>query len=74
MFQTMEQCTDFIFKLKASQYKGEPLQSAKIILDALGNPEQKTKAFTFRFSSQKRDLPNLYTTTSSSATTATFSS
>ena len=43
MFTTMEQCTDFIFKLRASQYKGEPLQSARIILSALGNPEQKVK-------------------------------
>ncbi len=43
MFTTMEQCTDFIFKLRASQYKGEPLQSARIILSALENPEQKVK-------------------------------
>ena len=43
MFTTMEQCTDFIFKLRASQYKGEPLQSARIILSALGNPEKKVK-------------------------------
>ena len=43
MFTSMEQCTDFIFKLRASQYKGEPLQSARIILAALGNPEQKVK-------------------------------
>ena len=43
MFTTMEQCTDFIFKLRASQYKGEPLQSARIILSALGNPERKVK-------------------------------
>ena len=43
MFTTMEQCTDFIFKLRASQYKGEALQSARIILAALGNPEQKVK-------------------------------
>ena len=39
----MEQCTDFIFKLRASQYKGEPLQSARKILAALGNPERKVK-------------------------------
>lgn len=58
MFQTMEQCTDFIFKLKASQYKGEPLQSAKIILDALGNPEQKTKFIHFAGSNGKGSTLN----------------
>ncbi|MEK5077486.1 folylpolyglutamate synthase/dihydrofolate synthase family protein [Solibacillus sp. FSL W7-1436] len=58
MFQTMEQCTDFIFKLKASQYKGEPLQSAKIILEALGNPEQKTKFIHFAGSNGKGSTLN----------------
>lgn len=58
MFQTMEQCTNFIFKLKASQYKGEPLQSAKIILDALGNPEQKTKFIHFAGSNGKGSTLN----------------
>jgi dihydrofolate synthase / folylpolyglutamate synthase len=43
MFSTMKQCTDFIFQLRASQYKGEPLQSARILLKALGNPEKKSK-------------------------------
>lgn len=43
MFSTMKQCTDFIFQLRASQYKGEPLQSAQILLKALGNPEKKSK-------------------------------
>ena len=43
MFSTMKQCTDFIFQLRASQYKGEPLQSARILLNALGNPEKKSK-------------------------------
>jgi dihydrofolate synthase / folylpolyglutamate synthase len=43
MFSTMEECTNFIFKLRASEYKGEPLQSARILLKALGNPEKQSK-------------------------------
>lgn len=39
----MNECTDFIFKLRASMYKGQPLESARIILEALGNPEAKSK-------------------------------
>lgn len=58
MFQTMEQCTDFIFRLKASQYKGEPLQSAQIILDALGNPQYKTKYIHFAGSNGKGSTLN----------------
>lgn len=58
MFQTMEQCTDFIFKLKASQYKGEPLQSARIILKKLGNPEKKTKFIHFAGSNGKGSTLN----------------
>ena len=58
MFQTIEQCTDFIFKLKASQYKGEPLQSAQIILSALGNPERKTKFIHFAGSNGKGSTLN----------------
>ena len=58
MFETMDQCTDFIFQLKASQYKGEPLQSAKIILNALGNPQQKTKFIHFAGSNGKGSTLN----------------
>jgi dihydrofolate synthase / folylpolyglutamate synthase len=58
MFQTMEQCTEFIFKLKASQYKGEPLQSARIILEKLGNPEKKTKFVHFAGSNGKGSTLN----------------
>ena len=58
MFQTMEQCTDFIFKLKASQYKGEPLQSARMILEKLGNPEKKTKFIHFAGSNGKGSTLN----------------
>ena len=58
MFQTMEQCIDFIFKLKASQYKGEPLQSARMILEKLGNPEKKTKFIHFAGSNGKGSTLN----------------
>lgn len=58
MFQTIEQCTDFIFNLKASQYKGEPLQSARIILEKLGNPEKKTKFIHFAGSNGKGSTLN----------------
>ena len=58
MFETMDQCTDFIFQLKASQYKGEPLQSANIILNALGNPQQKTKFIHFAGSNGKGSTLN----------------
>lgn len=58
MFQTMEQCTEFIFKLKASQYKGEPLQSARIILEQLGNPEKKIKFIHFAGSNGKGSTLN----------------
>lgn len=43
MFQSMKECTDFIFTLKASMYNGVPLELAQIILKALGNPERGTK-------------------------------
>lgn len=58
MFQTMEQCTDFIFRLKASQYKGAPLQSAQIILAALGKPHHKTKFIHFAGSNGKGSTLN----------------
>lgn len=58
MFQSMKECTDFIFRLKASQYKGEPLQSAKIILEALGNPQHKTKFIHFAGSNGKGSTLN----------------
>ncbi|MGN7476787.1 bifunctional folylpolyglutamate synthase/dihydrofolate synthase [Solibacillus silvestris] len=58
MFQKIEQCTDFIFRLKASEYKGEPLQSAHIILNVLGNPEQKTKFIHFAGSNGKGSTLN----------------
>lgn len=58
MFQSMEECTSFIFTLKASMYKGEPLESAKIILKALGNPERHTKFIHFAGSNGKGSTLN----------------
>lgn len=58
MFQSIEQCTNFIFRLKASEYKGQPLQSAHIILEALGNPQHKTKFIHFAGSNGKGSTLN----------------
>ncbi|MCT6925457.1 folylpolyglutamate synthase/dihydrofolate synthase family protein [Metasolibacillus sp.] len=58
MFQTMQQCTDFIFQLKASSYKGEPLEAMNKILAALGHPERKTKFIHFAGSNGKGSTLN----------------
>ncbi|WP_042475016.1 bifunctional folylpolyglutamate synthase/dihydrofolate synthase [Bacillus ndiopicus] len=58
MFQSMQQCTDFIFQLKASSYKGAPLESTQKILAELGHPEQKTKFIHFAGSNGKGSTLN----------------
>lgn len=58
MFQTMQQCTDFIFQLKASSYKGAPLEAINKILAALGHPERKTKFIHFAGSNGKGSTLN----------------
>ncbi len=58
MFHTMKDCTDFIFTLKASQYKGQPLESARKILAALGNPETSTRFIHFAGSNGKGSTLN----------------
>lgn len=58
MFQTMKDCTDFIFTLKASQYKGQPLESARKILAALGNPEASVSFIHFAGSNGKGSTLN----------------
>lgn len=58
MFHTMKECTDFIFRLKASQYKGQPLESARKILAALGNPEASTRFIHFAGSNGKGSTLN----------------
>ena len=54
----MKDCTDYIFALKASQYKGEPLESARKILQALGNPHHTTKFIHFAGSNGKGSTLN----------------
>ncbi|MFP3916458.1 folylpolyglutamate synthase/dihydrofolate synthase family protein [Lysinibacillus telephonicus] len=58
MFQSIEQCTDFIFKLKASEYKGEPLEAVRIILEQLGNPQNRVKYIHFAGSNGKGSTLN----------------
>lgn len=58
MFHTVKDCTDFIFTLKASQYKGQPLESARKILSALGNPEASTRFIHFAGSNGKGSTLN----------------
>lgn len=58
MFHTVKDCTDFIFRLKASQYKGQPLESARKILAALGNPEASTRFIHFAGSNGKGSTLN----------------
>ena len=58
LFRTMKECTDFIFGLRASQYKGQPLESARRILAALGNPEASTRFIHFAGSNGKGSTLN----------------
>jgi dihydrofolate synthase/folylpolyglutamate synthase len=58
MFKTMEECTDFIFGLRASTYKGEPLEAVRILMSALGHPEQKVKFIHFAGSNGKGSTLN----------------
>ncbi|SOC36434.1 bifunctional folylpolyglutamate synthase/dihydrofolate synthase [Ureibacillus acetophenoni] len=53
MFHTIEECTNFIFQLKASQYKGKPLEAVRIILNELGNPHNSVKFIHFAGSNGK---------------------
>lgn len=43
MYTTIEECTDFIFSLKATSHKGEPLVAMREILSYVGNPHEKIK-------------------------------
>ncbi|RHW33368.1 bifunctional folylpolyglutamate synthase/dihydrofolate synthase [Lysinibacillus yapensis] len=58
MFKTMEECTDFIFGLRASTYKGEPLEAVRAILDELDNPERQVKFIHFAGSNGKGSTLN----------------
>ncbi|KGR78664.1 bifunctional folylpolyglutamate synthase/dihydrofolate synthase [Ureibacillus manganicus] len=58
MFRSIEECTNFIFQLKASQYKGKPLEAVQIILKELGNPHFTTKFIHFAGSNGKGSTLN----------------
>ena len=58
MFQTMAACTNFIFSLKASQYKGEPLVAAKKLLAYFGNPQEDLRYVHFAGSNGKGSTLN----------------
>lgn len=58
MFHSMEECTNFIFTLKASTYKGKPLEAVRKILHLLGNPEEKVKFIHFAGSNGKGSTLN----------------
>lgn len=58
MFHSIEECTDFIFKLRASTYKGEPLEAVRKILFELDNPHEKVKFIHFAGSNGKGSTLN----------------
>lgn len=58
MFHSIEECTNFIFTLKASTYKGQPLEAVRKILQLLGNPEEKVKFIHFAGSNGKGSTLN----------------
>lgn len=43
MFTSVQQCTDYLFTLKATTHKGEPLSAMRTILEYLGNPHEQIK-------------------------------
>lgn len=58
MFHSIEECTNFIFKLRASTYKGEPLDAVRKILFELDNPHEKVKFIHFAGSNGKGSTLN----------------
>ncbi|HWL13620.1 MAG TPA: folylpolyglutamate synthase/dihydrofolate synthase family protein [Ureibacillus sp.] len=58
MFHSINECTDFIFKLRASTYKGEPLEAVRKILCELDNPHEKVKFIHFAGSNGKGSTLN----------------
>ncbi|HWL27006.1 MAG TPA: folylpolyglutamate synthase/dihydrofolate synthase family protein [Ureibacillus sp.] len=58
MFHSIEECTNFIFQLKASQYKGQPLEAVRIILQELGNPHLEINMIHFAGSNGKGSTLN----------------
>ena len=58
MFHSIDECTEFIFKLRASTYKGEPLEAVRKILLELGNPHENVKFIHFAGSNGKGSTLN----------------
>lgn len=58
MFHSIDECTKFIFQLKASTYKGRPLEAVRLILEKLGNPHQTVKFIHFAGSNGKGSTLN----------------
>lgn len=58
LFTTMEQCTDFIFKLKAVDYKRAPLVMMREVLGHLDNPQARLKAIHVAGSNGKGSAVN----------------
>ena len=58
MFHSIDECTEFIFNLRASTYKGEPLEAVRKILLELDNPHEKVKFIHFAGSNGKGSTLN----------------
>lgn len=58
LFTTMEQCTDFIFKLKAVDHKRAPLVMMREVLSRLDNPQDQLKAIHLAGSNGKGSTVN----------------
>ncbi|KGR90438.1 folylpolyglutamate synthase [Ureibacillus massiliensis 4400831 = CIP 108448 = CCUG 49529] len=58
MFHSIEECTNFIFQLRAGKYKGKPLEAVRIIMNEFGNPHQKVKFIHYAGSNGKGSTLN----------------
>lgn len=58
MFKTVEECTNFIFNLKAISHKGEPLAAMREILAHVSNPHEKIKTIHLAGSNGKGSTLN----------------
>ncbi|TQR32875.1 bifunctional folylpolyglutamate synthase/dihydrofolate synthase [Lysinibacillus sphaericus] len=58
MFKTMQECTDFIFTLKAVDYKRAPLVLIREVLALLNNPQDRLRAIHLAGSNGKGSTVN----------------
>ncbi|WP_419150244.1 bifunctional folylpolyglutamate synthase/dihydrofolate synthase [Lysinibacillus xylanilyticus] len=58
MFKTMQECTDFIFTLKAVDYKRAPLVLMREVLALLNNPQDRLRAIHLAGSNGKGSTVN----------------